>query len=77
MQQRVAIARALVVEPPLVLADEPTGSLDTAASDEVFALKRRRNAELNASFLLVTRDRSLAARCDRVLELVDGRLVSE
>ena len=74
MQQRVAIARALVLEPPLVLADEPTGNLDTAASDEVFALMRRMHAELSTSFLVVTHDPRLARRCDRVIELVDGRI---
>jgi lipoprotein-releasing system ATP-binding protein len=77
MQQRVAIARALVLEPPLVLADEPTGNLDTASSDEVFTVMRRMHAELNTSFLVVTHDPRLAARCDRVLELVDGRLVQD
>jgi lipoprotein-releasing system ATP-binding protein len=74
MQQRVAIARALVLSPPLVLADEPTGNLDRASSDEVFALLRRMHAELNTSFIIVTHDPRLAARCDRVIELVDGRI---
>ena len=72
MQQRVAIARALVLAPPLVLADEPTGNLDTASSEEVFGLLRRMHAELKISFIVVTHDTRLAARCDRVIELVDG-----
>jgi lipoprotein-releasing system ATP-binding protein len=77
MQQRVAIARALVGEPPLVLADEPTGNLDRASSDEVFALMRRMHAERGTAFLVVTHDPRLAARCDRVVEMVDGRIVGD
>jgi lipoprotein-releasing system ATP-binding protein len=77
MQQRVAIARALVLNPPLVLADEPTGNLDTASSDEVFTLLRSMHAELNISFVIVTHDPRLAARCDRVIELVDGRIARD
>ena len=77
MQQRVAIARALVLDPPLVLADEPTGNLDTASSDEVFALMRRMHAERRTSFIVVTHDPRLAARCDRLIELVDGRVARD
>ena len=77
MQQRVAIARALVLEPPLVLADEPTGNLDTESSDEVFEVMRRMHAELKVSFLLVTHDPRLAARCDRVIELVVGHIAND
>jgi lipoprotein-releasing system ATP-binding protein len=77
MQQRVAIARALVLEPALVLADEPTGNLDTASSDEVFKLLRHTHVQAGVSFLIVTHDPRLAARCDRVIELVDGRVASD
>jgi len=74
MQQRVAIARALVLEPPLVLADEPTGNLDTASSDEVFVLLRRMHEERGTSFVIVTHDTRLGQRCDRLLELIDGKI---
>ncbi len=77
MQQRVAIARALVNEPPLVLADEPTGNLDRASSDEVFRLMRHMHRERGTAFLVVTHDPQLADRCDRVIELVDGRIESD
>lgn len=77
MQQRVAIARALVQEPQLVLADEPTGNLDTATSDSIFALLRRFNREFGTALLIVTHDPRLAARCDRIVELVDGRIAGD
>lgn len=76
-QQRVAIARALVREPPLVLADEPTGNLDTATSDSVFQLMRGIGRRKKIAFLVVTHDPRIAGRCDRVIELVDGRVVSD
>lgn len=75
-QQRVAIARALVGNPPLILADEPTGNLDTTTADEVFALMRRANKDKGIAFLMVTHDRELAARCDRTIEIVDGRIAA-
>jgi lipoprotein-releasing system ATP-binding protein len=77
MQQRVAIARALVHAPPLVLADEPTGNLDRHSADEVFAVMRRMHAEQHTAFLVVTHDPRLAERCDRIVELVDGRIVGD
>ena len=77
MQQRVAIARALVMSPPLVLADEPTGNLDTASSDDVFALLRHIHSERGTAFIIVTHDPRLAQRCDRVVELVDGQIARD
>ncbi len=75
--QRVAIARALGNDPPLILADEPTGNLDTQTADEVFALLRRFNREQGKTFLIITHDPRLAARSDRIVRLVDGRIVSD
>jgi len=73
-QQRVAIARALSRQPALVLADEPTGNLDTASASEIFELMRRFNEENNVTFLIVTHDPRIADRCERVIEVVDGRV---
>jgi lipoprotein-releasing system ATP-binding protein len=72
-QQRVAIARALAMEPALVLADEPTGNLDTKSADEVFALLRRFNTEHGTTVLFVTHNPALAERCDKTIQVVDGQ----
>ena len=76
-QQRVAIARALVAEPALVLADEPTGNLDSHASDEIAALLRQVVDEWGRSVVMVTHDRHIAAYADRIVFLRDGRIVDE
>jgi lipoprotein-releasing system ATP-binding protein len=76
-QQRVAIARALAQNPALVLADEPTGNLDTKSSDVAFDLMREINLRLGTTFLIVTHDPRLARRCDRIVEVVDGRITSD
>jgi lipoprotein-releasing system ATP-binding protein len=76
-QQRVAIARALARRPQLVLADEPTGNLDTASSDEIFELMRRFNREFGTAFLVVTHDPRIADRCSRIIEIVVGRVKSD
>jgi lipoprotein-releasing system ATP-binding protein len=76
-KQRVAIARALLNRPALVLADEPTGNLDTANTALVYDLFRKVNAELGTAFLIVTHDRAVAQQTDRILEVSDGCLVQD
>jgi lipoprotein-releasing system ATP-binding protein len=76
-QQRVAIARALAPRPSLLLADEPTGNLDTVTAEGVFELLRLFNRRFGCAVLVVTHDPRLSARCDRVIELVDGRIVRD
>jgi lipoprotein-releasing system ATP-binding protein len=76
-KQRVAIGRALMNRPRLILADEPTGNLDTANTAAVYALFRRISAELGTTFLIVTHDRAVAQQTDRILEVLDGELVQD
>jgi putative ABC transport system ATP-binding protein len=76
-QQRVALARAFVVRPAVLLADEPTGSLDFATGERVMSLMFELNREAGTTLLLVTHDRDIAARCDRQLHIEAGRLLPE
>ncbi len=76
-QQRVALARAFVVRPALLLADEPTGSLDFATGETVMALMFELNREVGTTLVLVTHDPAIAARCERQLRIEAGRLVGE
>ena len=76
-QQRVAIARALVVDPILVLADEPTGNLDTESGARVLDLLEAFNERSGAAFLIVTHEEAVASRCKRVVHMVDGQIDSD
>ncbi|MGZ8676197.1 MAG: ABC transporter ATP-binding protein, partial [Solirubrobacterales bacterium] len=76
-QQRVAVARALISQPAVVFADEPTGNLDSKSSDEVLALLRRAVDEFGQTVVMVTHDAHAAATADRVVVLVDGKIVRD
>ncbi|RZN37160.1 MAG: ABC transporter ATP-binding protein [Methanosarcinales archaeon] len=75
--QRVAIARALANSPDIVIGDEPTGNLDSKSSDSIYELLRRLNQERNQTFILVTHDAQMAAKTDRIIRLVDGKIVED
>jgi lipoprotein-releasing system ATP-binding protein len=75
-QQRVAMARSLVMSPKLLLADEPTGNLDSGTSDEILALLDRLHAERNLTIVVVTHSEKVATRMDRIVHMTDGRLDS-
>ena len=74
-QQRVALARALAMDPALLLADEPTGNLDSKSADEVFTLLRRFNREHGTTLLFVTHNAALAGRCDKTIQVIDGLVI--
>jgi putative ABC transport system ATP-binding protein len=76
-QQRVAIGRAVIVKPSLILADEPTGNLDSANGEEVMRIFETLCRENNVTLLLVTHDMALARRADRVIRIEDGKIVSD
>ncbi len=76
-QQRVAIARAIVTDPLLLLADEPTGNLDTARSREIMELLTRLNAERGITVVMVTHEQEMAAYAHRIIRFVDGRIASD
>ncbi|HLB72109.1 MAG: ABC transporter ATP-binding protein [Candidatus Methanoperedens sp.] len=75
--QRVAVARALVNNPSIVIGDEPTGNLDSKSSDNIYELLRKLNREHNQTFILVTHDERMAAKTDRIIRLVDGKVVED
>lgn len=74
-QQRVAVARSLILKPKVVLADEPTGNLDTKTGEELFNLLNDLNEKKGITFIIVTHNEGLASRCDRIIRMLDGRIV--
>ena len=76
-QQRVSIGRALFSSPAVILADEPTGNLDSQNSAEIIALLRKSNREFQQTMLIITHDENIALQCDRILALADGKIVSD
>jgi lipoprotein-releasing system ATP-binding protein len=73
-QQRTAIARALINNPKIILADEPTGNLDTASTDNIYKIMRDINKETDTSFVIITHDKKIAERTNRIIEIIDGKI---
>ncbi|MGM0640542.1 MAG: ABC transporter ATP-binding protein [Thermotogota bacterium] len=76
-QQRTAIARSLINEPPIILADEPTGNLDSDTTESIYNLFRKIHKDLNTTFIVITHDQHVAEKTDRIIELKDGRIESD
>ena len=73
-QQRTAIARALMNNPKIILADEPTGNLDSEATENIYNLLREINIKYNTTFVIITHDRRIAEKADRIIEVKDGKI---
>lgn len=76
-QQRVSIGRALFTSPGVILADEPTGNLDSRSSAEIIELLRRSNREMNQTMIIITHDENIALKCDRIITISDGRITDD
>ena len=76
-QQRTSIGRAIITDPTIILADEPTGNLDSKSSDEIVALLKKSNKELNQTIIMITHNMEIAKVADRIIKIEDGKIVSE
>lgn len=76
-QQRTSIGRAIIANPTIILADEPTGNLDSKSSDEIVALLKKSNKELNQTIIMITHNMEIAKVADRIIKIEDGKIVSE
>lgn len=76
-QQRTSIGRAIITNPTIILADEPTGNLDSKSSDEIIALLKKSNKELNQTIIMITHNMEIAKVADRIIKIEDGKIVSE
>ena len=76
-QQRTSIGRALITNPTIILADEPTGNLDSKSSDEIVALLKKSNKELNQTIIMITHNMEIAKEADRIIKIEDGKIVEE
>ena len=76
-QQRTSIGRAIITSPTIILADEPTGNLDSKASDEIVALLKKTNKEYKQTIIMITHNMEIAASADRIIKIEDGKIINE